>query len=272
LKFLEEESENRADSYIGFYKEFGIYLKEGIVTDYSYREQISKLLRFESSSSERDSLTSLPDYVSRMKEDQKDIYYLYAPDRESLENGPHYEAFKARKLEVLFLYDPIDEFVMNNLRDFDDKKLLSADSSEIRLEDILMESKGEPLDKDATKSLCEWLKDTLGDRVSDVEESKRLVESPALALNADKYFTPAYKRIMRAMRQEVSANQKVILEINTRHNLIRNLSQLRDKDPDLAKMVAEQLFDNALIAAGFLDDPRKIVNRVYKILERVSET
>lgn len=272
LRFLEEESENRADSYIGFYKEFGIYLKEGMVTDHSYGEQISKLLRFESSNSERDTLTSLPDYVSRMKEDQKDIYYLHAPDRESLENGPHYEAFKARNLEVLFLYDSIDEFVMNNLREFDGKKLLSADSSEIKLEDILMESKGEPLDKDSTKSLCEWLKDTLGDRVSDVGESKRLVESPALALNADKYFTPAYKRIMRAMRQEVSANQKVILEINTRHNLIRNLSQLRDKDPELAKLVAEQLFDNALIASGFLDDPRKIVNRVYKILERVSES
>ena len=272
LKFLEEESENRADSYIGFYKEFGIYLKEGVVTDYIYREQLSKLVRFESSNSEKDTLTSLPDYVSRMKEDQKDIYYLYAPDRESLENGPHYEAFKARKLEVLFLYDPIDEFVMNNLREFDGKKLLSADSLEIRFEDILMESKGEPLDEDSTKSLCEWLKDTLGDRVSDVEESKRLVESPALALNADKYFTPAYKRIMRAMRQEVSANQKIILEINIRHNLIRNLSQLRDKDPELAKLVAEQLFDNALIASGFLDDPRKIVNRVYKILERVSES
>ncbi len=270
LKFLEEESENRADSYIGFYKEFGIYLKEGITTDYSYREQISKLLRFESSSSERDSLTSLPDYVSRMKEDQKDIYYLYAPDRESLENGPHYEAFKARKLEVLFLYDPIDEFVMNNLRDFDGKKLLSADSSEIRLEDILMESKGESLDKDATKSLCDWLKDTLGESVSNVIESNRLVDSPALALNADKHFTPAYKRMMKAMRQEVSTSQKINLEINPRHSLIKNLSQLKDKDPELAKLVAEQLFDNALIAAGFLDDPRKIVNRVYKILERVS--
>ena len=270
LKFLEEEAEDRAETYIEFYKKFGIYLKEGIVTDYSYREQISKLLRFESSNSEKDILTSLPDYISRMKEDQKEIYYLYAPDRESLENSPHYEAFKARTIEVLFLYDHIDEFVMNNLREFDGKKLLSADSSEIKLEDILMESKGEPLDKDATKSLCEWLKGTLGESVSNVIESNRLVESPALALNADKYFTPAHKRIMKAMRQEVSNNLKVSLEINTHHNLIKNLSTLKDKDPDLAKMVAEQLFDNALIAAGFLDDPRKIVNRVYKILERVS--
>ncbi|MGB7293452.1 MAG: molecular chaperone HtpG [Thermodesulfobacteriota bacterium] len=270
LKYLEEEAKERKEKYEQFYNTFGLFLKEGIATDMTYREQLSKLLRFESSQLEKGKLTSLSKYVSRMKEDQKEIYYLNAPTRESLELGPHLEYFRARNFEVIFLYDPIDDFVMNNLREFDGKRLISADSAEVKIGDITKDSKEEPLDKGAEKKLCEWLKETLGDRVNEVSMSKRLVESPVIALNADKFMTPGMKRIMRAMRQEVKEGYKVNLEVNSRHKLIKNLSDLKDRDPELAKLVAEQLLDNALIAAGFLDDPRTIVNRVYRILERVS--
>jgi HSP90 family molecular chaperone len=270
LKFLEEEAKERTEKYEEFYDKFGLFLKEGIVTDITYREQLSQLARFESSQLEKGKLSSLSEYVSRMKEDQKEIYYLNAPTRESLEHGPHLEYFRARDFEVLFLYDPIDDFVMNNLREFDGKKLISADSTEVKIGDITKDSKEKPLDKAAEKKLCEWLKETLGDRVNEVTTSKRLVDSPVIALNADKFMTPGMKRIMKAMRQEVKEGYKVNLEVNSRHNLIKNLSDLKDRDPDLAKLVAEQLLDNALIAAGFLDDPRTMVNRVYRILERVS--
>ncbi len=270
LRYLEEEAKENKEKYEEFYLKFGLFLKEGIATDITYREQLSKLLRFESSKLEKGKLSSLSEYVSRMKDDQKDIYYLNAPTRESLELGPHLEYFSARDFEVLFLYDPIDDFVMNNLREFEGKKLISADSAEVKIGDITTDSKEKPLDKDSEKKLCEWLKETLGDRVNEVGISKRLVESPVIALNADKFMTPGMKRIMKAMRQEIKEGYRVNLEINSRHNLIKNLSGLKDKDPDLAKLVAEQLFDNALIAAGFLDDPRTMVNRVYKILERVS--
>jgi TNF receptor-associated protein 1 len=270
LKFLEEEAKERKDKYEEFYNKFGLFLKEGIVMDITYREQLSKLLRFESSQLEKGKLSSLSEYASRMKEDQKEIYYLNAPTRESLELGPHLEYFKARDFEVLFLYDPIDDFVMSNLKEFDGKKLISADSADVRIGDITKDSKEKPLDEGAEKKLCEWFKETLGDRVNEVTISKRLVESPVIALNADKFMTPGMKRIMKAMRQEVKEGYRVNLEVNSRHNLIKNLSDLKEKDPDLAKLVAEQLFDNALIASGFLDDPRSMVNRVYKILEHVS--
>lgn len=270
LKFLEGEAKERPEKYEEFYDKFGLFLKEGIVTDVAYREQLSQLVLFESSELEKDKLTSLSAYVSRMKEEQKDIYYLNAPTRESLEVGPHLEYFRARGFEVLFLYDPIDDFVMNNLREFDGKKLMSADSADVKIGDIAKDSKEKPLDKGAEEKLCEWLKETLGDRVNEVTTSKRLVESPVIALNADKFMTPGMKRIMKAMRQEVKESYKINLEVNSRHNLIKNLSELKDRDPDLAKMVAEQLLDNALIASGFLDDPRTMINRVYRILERVS--
>jgi molecular chaperone HtpG len=270
LKFLEEEAKERKEKYEEFYNKFGLFLKEGIVTDIDYREQLSKLLRFESSQLEKGKLSSFSEYVLRMKEDQKEIYYLNAPTRESSELGPHLEYFRARDFEVLFLYDPIDDFVMSNLREFEGKKLISADSAEVTIGDITKDLKEKPLDKEVENKLCEWLKETLGERVHEVSVSKRLVDSPVIALNADKFMSPGMKRIMRAMRQEVKEGYRVNLEINSRHNLIKNLADLRDCDPDLAKLVAEQLFDNALIAAGFLDDPRTMVNRVYKILERVS--
>jgi molecular chaperone HtpG len=270
LKFLEEEAKERKEKYEEFYNKFGLFLKEGIVTDINYREQLSKLLRFESSQLEKGKLSSLSEYVVRMKEDQKEIYYLNAPTRESSELGPHLEYFRARDFEVLFLYDPIDDFVMSNLREFEGKKLISADSAEVTIGDITKDLKEKPLDKEVENKLCEWIKETLGERVHEVRVSKRLVDSPAIALNADKFMSPGMKRIMKAMRQEVKEGYRVNLEINSRHNLIKNLADLKDSDPDLAKLVAEQLFDNALIAAGFLDDPRTMVNRVYKILERVS--
>jgi len=272
LKFLDEEAKKRTKKYEEFYNKFAIFIKEGVITDFGHRELLSKLLRFESSKFEKDKLTSLTEYVSRMKEDQKEIYYLHAPSRESLENGPQFELFKAQDLEVLFLYENIDEFVMNNLREFEGKQLVAADSAELRLGDITKGSKEKPLGKEDADKLCEWLKENLGERVEEVSVSKRLVDSPAIVLNADKFMTPGMRRIMKAMKQEVDTHQKVNLEINTRHGLIKNLSELKDKDSELAKLVAEQVFDNALIAAGIIEDPRSMVGRLYKILERVSKT
>ncbi|MCK5391078.1 MAG: molecular chaperone HtpG, partial [Deltaproteobacteria bacterium] len=120
-------------------------------------------------------------------------------------------------------------------------------------------------------TLCEWIKETLGESVNDVSVSKRLVDSPVIALNADKVMTPSMRRMMKAMKQDMNTQNSVNLEINPAHELIKNLSALKDKDADTAKLVTEQILDNALIAAGYLEDPREMVSRVYKILERVSQ-
>ena len=271
LKYLEEKAKKETEKYEEFYKMFGVYLKEGIATDFTNREQLAKLIRYESSHTEAGKLTSLTDYVSRMGQDQKEIYYLFGPSRDVIENSPQMEAFKANKLEVLYLLEPVDEFVMNNISKFDDKDLVSADSSEAKLDDIKKEKDKDGLKSKEAKDLCKWISDELGDRVKEVSISKRLVDSPVIALNADKIMTPSMRKIMKSIHKEIGESKNEInLEINPNHNLIKNLNTLKDSDKDLAKLVVEQLYDNALVAAGFIEDPRSMVNRVYELLERVS--
>ena len=271
LKYLEEKAKKETEKYEEFYKMFGVYLKEGIATDFTNRKQLAKLIRYESSHTEAGKLTSLTDYVSRMGQDQKEIYYLFGPSRDVIENSPQMEAFKANKLEVLYLLEPVDEFVMNNIGKFDDKDLVSADSSEVKLDDIKKEKDKDGLKSKEGKDLCKWISDELGDRVKEVSISKRLVDSPVIALNADKFMTPSMRKIMKSIHKEIGQSENEInLEINPNHNLIKNLNTLKDSDKDLAKLVIEQLYDNALVAAGFIEDPRSMVNRVYELLERVS--
>ena len=271
LKFLEEEAKNRADGYKEFYQQFGIFLKEGAAMDFTHRAALAKLLRFESSTLAKGELTSFAEYVSRMKDGQKDVYFLVGPNREALENGPYFEAFKLRGLEVLFLYEPVDEFVMGNLREFDGKKLVAGDSSDLKLDDVPPPPAEGALTADQTKELCTWLKDTLGERVSEARGSDRLVDSPVMALNTD-FMSAHMRRMMKAMNQgsELS-NLKVNLEVNPRHALVIGLNNLRAANPDFAKLVAEQVFDNALIAAGLLEDSRPMVARLNKILEAVTK-
>lgn len=268
IKHLANEAKKDADSYKEFYEQFGIYIKEGITTDFTNREKLAKLLRYESSLTEAGTQTSLEDYVSRMKEEQKEIYFLYAPSRESIESGPYLEAFTSRNLEVLFTYEPIDEFVMNHLNEFDGKKLVSADSSDVELADEAP-AKEEKLTKEEQEALTSWLKETLGEKVTDVATSKRLVDSPAAALNSDKMMTPSMRRIMKAMNQDTGAPSAVRLEINPAHDLMAKLNGLRESNPDVAKLIAEQIYDNSMIAAGFVEDPRTMVSRIYDLLGKI---
>ncbi|HXN34654.1 MAG TPA: molecular chaperone HtpG [Opitutaceae bacterium] len=268
LKFLEEEAKNRPEAYAEFYREFGVFLKEGAALDFTHKEALTKLLRFESSLTDKGKSTSLADYVSRMGADQKEIYYLVGPSRESIEAGPYLEGFRARNLEVLFCYETVDEYVMNNVREFEGKKLTAADHADVKLS-------GRPATEGSlgdaeTKSLIAWLKAHLGERVADVSASDRLVDSPALALNADKFSSPHMRRLMRAMNKDGGQSPlRVNLEINPGHAVIKRLSELQTAAPEKAALVAEQILDNALISAGLLDDASGMVKRLYKILESV---
>ncbi len=269
LKLLEEEATQRVDAYNEFYAQFGIFLKEGAALDFTHKDQLVKLLRWESSLTEKGKTTSLADYVSRMKDGQKEIYYLVAPNREAIEAGPYLEGFKARNLEVLFCYEAVDEYVFNNVREFDGKKFLSADHSDVKLDDVPQQ--GEALSESDVKDLTAWLKESLGTQVADVKSSDRLVGSPALATNADKFASPMMRRMMKAMKKPGEADEpvKVNLEINPRHAVIKKLHAMRTADADKAELVAEQLLDNALIAAGLLEDPSRMVARLNKLLESV---
>ncbi len=267
LKFLEEQSEKDAEGYAKFYTEYQRFLKEGVVTDFTHKDGLGKLLRYESSALEPGKLTSLADYVKRMPADQKEIYGLLATNRAAAEASPYFEVFRERKWEVLFLYDPWDEFVMEHLREFDGKPLRLAEKAELNLN----EKKAGALSEDAAKALAQWLKDIFGDKVGAVRVSQRLVESPAVIVDADKFMTASMRRIMKAMKQdgpELPA-AKHDFEINPAHPIIAQLDAMRQKDVSLATSVAEQILDNARVAAGQLEDPRAMLNRLNQLLEKV---
>ena len=268
LKFLEEEARNRPEDFEAFSREFGAFLKEGAALDFTHKEQLMKLLRFESSLTAAGKTTSLADYVTRMGGEQKESYYLTGPNRAAIESGPYLEGFKARNLEVLFCYEAVDDYVMNNAREFDSRKLIAADHADVKLSDLPRPEGA--LGEAAVQELTGWLKTTLGERVAEVKASDRLVDSPILAVNADRFTSPHLRRVMKAMnRPGADSPLRVNLELNPRHAVIRRLHEMHTANPERAQLVAEQLLDNALIGAGLLDDPSAMVARLNKLLETV---
>ena len=280
LKTLAEKAKKEPEVYDSFWKDFGLFLKEGVTTDFTHRDQLLQLLRFESSYTEEGTTTSLADYLTRAPEGQKEIYYLFGPSRSAIESGPYIEAFKARKIEVLYLFEPIDEFVMNHARAFEEKNFVSADNDDIDLDAIAPETdtdKPEALAKEDSDALCSFIKEKLGDEVSEVSASERLVGSPAMIVNADKMMTAQMRKMMKAMQQKQGGPEMpgmgeppVKLQINPRHPLVKNLAGLRDSDGELATLISQQLLDNARVAAGLLEDPSTMLQRNYEILEKLS--
>lgn len=277
LKMLEEESKEQSEKYQIFFDLFGHCLKEAVFTDFTHRDQVIPLLRFESSSLEPSKGTSFEAYISRMKTDQNEIYYLSAPDRRSAEESPYYEVFKEKNLEVLFLYDPRDEMVMDSLREVNGKRLKPAEKTELTLsEDESKSSGSQSLSMDEARLLSNWFKEHLKERVGEVQASKRLVQSPAAIVESDPHLTSNMRRMMRGMAahsahmgQNEEWLSKPNLEINPAHPVIRELNQIRQKNSELAATVAEQIWDQALFSAGLLAEPQTMVRRMNQLLEKV---
>jgi TNF receptor-associated protein 1 len=267
IKLLEKEAEADPEKYRAFYRNFERFLKEGVANDYANREPLAKLLRFESSLTDPGAVCGLGDYVARMKDGQDAIYYLVGPGRDHVETSPYLEAFKARGLEVAYFTDAVDEYVVEALGTFDGKKLVSIRHGGVELDDA--DADGESLSDEETTALCEFLKNHLGDRVTRVDKGKRLVDSPVIALVPSDGMSPQMRQMMKAMDENFKDEVKVELEINPRHPLIRKLAATREANPDLAGLVASQLFDNAMIAAGLLEDARDMVKRMIQLMEKV---
>eukprot|EP00949_MAST-11_sp_MAST-11-sp1_P004387 g4387.t1 len=295
IRTLEQEMKNDRAKYDTFFAEFGHFLKEGAVTDFERKNDIAKLLLFETSSRAAGELSALDDYISRCPADQGNIYYLCAPSRELAQASPYFEAFKHHKMEVLFLYTPIDEFVMNNLAEYEGRKLVSAESAGLDLaadggrkdggaqekesegaeEDsdashASLKTAAPELDDEATKALSDYLKTVLDEKVSEVTVTSRLVSSPAVLVDHE---SAAIMRMMRMADQEhksggvpFRAQSKHKLEINPAHPILRELDVARNKNPDLAQHVADQLFDNCLMAAGILEDPVAMLPRLNALM------
>ncbi|WP_310600813.1 molecular chaperone HtpG [Desulfobulbus sp.] len=280
IKFFAEEAGRDADAYREFWQTFGIFIKEGVTSDFEHRTELAKLLRFESSASEPGSMISLDEYVGRMKDGQDKIYYINGPSRVAVEYGPYVELFKKRGIEIFYTLEPIDDFVLNHLGEYDGKKLVSADRADVSLPEpaadadpAAAQETAEPLAAAVLTSLCRWMKEVLGDRIQEVKSSDRLVDSPAMIVNVDGYMTSSMERILKASGQgeAFGMGSKKDMEINGASPLIKKLAALREADPEFAKDLVEQLYDNAMIQAGLLVDPMVMVRRNYRILERIAD-
>lgn len=274
LKYLDEQAKKDPEAYLEFWKTFGIYIKEGITSDFEFKEELGKLVRFESSKSEEGKGISLADYVLRMGAEQEEIYYINGPSRAAVESGPYIETFKKHDIEIIYTLEPIDDFVLSHLGEFDGKKLVSADRADLNLpkgeEDTKDES--ESLDSKAAGDLLSWMKETLGDKVGEVLESKRLVDSPAMIVNQDGYMTSTMERVLSASKQDKgmfgAESSKKNLEVNMSNPLIQQLVSLQQEDEDFAKEAVAQIYDNAMLQAGLNVDPLSMVERNYRILNR----
>ena len=266
IRMFEKEAEADPEKYRAFYRKFDRFFKEGVATDYANRETLAKLLRFESSLTDPGGVCGFTDYVSRMKDGQDSIYFLVGGSREQIETSPYLEAFRTRGIEVAYFVDAVDEYVLDSLSTFDGKKLVSVRHGGVELEDSAVE--GESLGEEQTTALCEFIKAELGDRVTSVASGKRLVDSPVIALVPADGMSPQMRQMMKAMDENFQDEVKVELEINPRHPLVRKLAETSTTNPDLAKLVTLQLFDNSLIAAGLLDDARDTVKRMNELMEK----
>ncbi|MDX2175384.1 MAG: molecular chaperone HtpG [Candidatus Sumerlaeia bacterium] len=269
LRFLAETAKDEPARYAEFYDSFGVFLKEGLANDFAHRDQLAKLLRFRTTRTGADERIGLDEYVARMPEGQKDIYFLSLPEGIAPETNPYLEAFRAKGYEVLLTSDAGDDFVLANLGQYEGKGLLSADSPLVKFDDVAGE--GEALSDDDAKALCGWLKTSLGDRVGSVRSSARLVDSPAMVVG-DGMMTNAMRRVMTAMGRSAGAPLgSLTLEINPRHAIVRQLHALRAQDEAFAKALAEQLLDSTLLGAGLLTDVGAMVARMQELMLRASK-
>jgi molecular chaperone HtpG len=266
LKFLEKKASDEVEAYRAFYQGFSRFIKEGIVSSHEHRDALAGLLRFESSMTEGDSLSSFDDYIARMKTEQKEIYYLAGTSREVMESGPYLEAFKARGLEVAYFTEGVDEFVFESLTEFQGKKLVRADQADIELEDAAMD--GESMSEADVSALQSWWQESMSASVKEVKTGKRLVGSPVVALVPEDAPNAQMRAMMKAMGQE-APEIKPVLEINPRHALVKKLASLRESNPEVAGLVAQQLVDQAMLAAGLVEHPQQLATRMNEILEKV---
>lgn len=276
LKFFDEQSREDEVKYLKFYNEYSQFLKQGICTDLKWKEDLAKLLRMESSKTQDGVNTTLEKYVTDMHPSQSEIYYLCIPSRSYAEASPYFETFQKRGVEVLFLYHSIDDFVMSNLAEYKGKKLVSIESAnaseniksinpeadeQAKSNENLGDLKGDKFNAFAT-----WMKDVLATRVTTVVETNRLSSSPAVVIDHE---SASFRRMMKMVDPSRAPTQpKVQLQINPTHPVILRLNQVREVDAQLARDVAEQIMDNAMIQAGLLDDNRSMVPRLTKLLDR----
>ncbi|MEG8945619.1 molecular chaperone HtpG [Rosettibacter firmus] len=279
LSYLQEKAKNDKDGYNNFWKEHGKIFKLGY-TDFANRDKYIELLRFNSSKcKDENELISLEDYVNRKLENQKEIYYATGVNRDAIESSPHMEIFKKKSIEVLYLYDTVDEIILTSLRKYKDYEFKSVETIDPKKLEEFKTVSEEKIEKEELSkedrmhfsSLLSKMKKILGDKVVDVVESNRLVDSAACLVSKDSEMTSAMQKILRMTNKNV-APQKKILEVNPNNTLIKNLIKVfkNNSDDDFIVTATQQLFDLAVLGESELDDIHSFIKRTNKILEDAS--
>lgn len=275
-----DEAEDKKDKdeesdYTKFWKQFGKNIKLGLIEDASNRTKLSKLLRFRSSTS-GEGYVSLEEYIANMKDGQTNIFYIAGESIEAVEESPFLERFRAKGLEVLYMTDPIDEYAVQNLNEFDGHKLQSVSKEGLKFgdeEDV--ERKRMELYTTTFKGLADYIKKTLGDKIEKVSVSNRIENTPAILVTSQYGYSANMERIMRSQafadpsRAQYLTSKKT-MEINPRHPIISELNKrvAEDADDEETKDLAMSLYDTAMLNSGFaLDDNKEFAQRMYRLLK-----
>ena len=271
LDTLAEMKEKQPERYDTFWSNFGKIIKEGLHSDFENRERLQDLLLFETSMTEAGKRTSLEEYVKRMPEAQKDIYYVTAEDRRAAENSPQLEIFRSKGYEVLFMTDPIDEWIVNDISSFQEKKLVSISKGDVDLDSEEEKKTKEESRKKAieeNKDMMARLSEILKDKVKEVRFSKRLTESACCLVSDEWSMGVQMEKILKAMQQDVPSSKR-ILELNPDHALIGVMRKLHEHDSKHPKLeeYAHLLYDQALLMAQLpIEDPLSFARKVSALM------
>ena len=273
MDLMEELAEDK-DSWKKFYEQFAKNIKLGMHEDSTNRKKLSGFLRYHTSAS-GDEQCSLGDYVSRMKENQKDIYYITGENKEIVAQSAFVERLKKRGLEVIYMTEPIDEYVVQQMKEFDGKNLVSVTKEGLELPEDEEEKKKMEEDKTKYEALCKVMKDILDKKVEKVVVSNRLVNSPCCIVTSQYGWTANMERIMKAQALRDTSTMgymaaKKHLEINPDHSIIANLKEKADVDKNdkSVKDLVLLLFETALLSSGFaLEDPAVHSQRIHRMIK-----